>query len=400
MSLKWNVYEVFIASPMDVSRLRNEVEEAINATTASLHKHHTILVPRRWEDAVPQLHVSPQVHIDWKMVDPADILIAFFGRTIGAGGTIHEIRRFITNGKAASAMLYFPIQLDEEAKELKDIRSEFEERGLVLRYRDDAHLLEQITSHLAAKVTELNASQDSWPRLKSAAAEIHRFAPHALARFLIGEMLRAPSREVATVELEASQFDTRGLGNYRSHVHELLETEGVGTKILAVCGEKGLSDYDDHRMYFEPFYEFAKSGEHEVYRAFVERATAEPHSEAIQRTIADHNAADGVFALEVPTSRRAELALGCPGICDDLDHGFGLVGFARPTGEHSVVVHCGRERDLTSAEFTEPAAVRPLIKLIFELYKASNAYRLETEQLDRGQINELAEWVDRTMMRP
>lgn len=101
---KVNLLKVFIASPGDVGKQRDEVEKLIwDWNNMHVDSKNTILMPIRWENNTSssyKINASGQAIINEQIVKSSDILIAIFGDKIGTltpnnkSGTVEEINVF------------------------------------------------------------------------------------------------------------------------------------------------------------------------------------------------------------------------------------------------------------------------------------------------------------------
>jgi hypothetical protein len=192
----WNIFEVFIASPSDLERERNAVERAIKEWNKDVGRAmHTVLLSCRWEQLPPQLKIEAQPYINRAQVERADILIAFFGNKAGPG-TIKELDLFTSLGKSRAAMVYFKTA-QPRPPELNNLIQRCQALGLTGKFRDSHDLARQVKSNLTPHVKELQEyAGHSWPRLKSAIADIQNHAPYLLFRFLTEQLLRTPRLSV------------------------------------------------------------------------------------------------------------------------------------------------------------------------------------------------------------
>lgn len=148
MSFKADVYNVFIASPSDVSTQRDEIEKAIyewNSLYAQNLK--VVLIPRRWEkDVAPAYgNGNPQGVINKQVVYESDIVIGVFWHRMGAptkthlSGTLEELDYFKKNGK--DVLIYFvdhkiissDIDHDQAAK-VQKYREQYGQEGIYKKY--------------------------------------------------------------------------------------------------------------------------------------------------------------------------------------------------------------------------------------------------------------------------
>jgi hypothetical protein len=160
MSFNAVVLRVLIASPSDVLKERNEIENAIfQWNTRYAEDFNTILLPSRWEnDVTPTYNGSDtQEVINEQLVNKCDILIGVFWSKLGtptrkhSSGTLEEIDIFVSSGK--EVMLYFinkdlPMNTDfKEFNRVRDFKNEYAEKGIYATYQK-----ENIINHLYSKV--------------------------------------------------------------------------------------------------------------------------------------------------------------------------------------------------------------------------------------------------------
>src|ERR1044072_4036283 len=349
----WNIFEVFIASPGDLECERNAVERAIQEWNASVGKTtHTTLLPRRCEQLSPHSDTQAQDYINRAQVERADILIAFFGEKAGSG-TVKEIDLFLSSGKSRTAMVYF--SENSHTAQVSKLVKRFQSSGLTDKFKDGRDFAQSEKRDLTSPVECLQKyAQHSWPRLKSAVAEIQNNAPHLLARFLTEELLRKPTEEMERVRDEARCFARyAGYNGYRCRVHQYLEDEKKrqGTMVYAICGEKGLRDDQEALDYFQKFYDFPNPNDkrNQVFRVFVEQGSRQVHRDITLTVIAAHKKAPHVVPLTVCRSKRNLIDQKFPGLCTALDEGFGLVLFVRSDESKIAIVHQGGRQDCTFA---------------------------------------------------
>lgn len=106
---KVNLLRIFIASPGDVWKQRDEVEKLIwDWNNNHVDSKNTVLMPIRWENNTAssyKLNSSGQAVINEQIVKSSDILIAIFGDKIGTlttnnkSGTVEEINVFYEEHK-------------------------------------------------------------------------------------------------------------------------------------------------------------------------------------------------------------------------------------------------------------------------------------------------------------
>ena len=162
MSFSAEVLRVLIASPSDVHKERDQIENAIFQWN-SLYAEETgiILLPSRWEnDVTPTYHgADPQQVINEQLVRKCDILIGVFWTKLGTptlnhtSGTLEELNIFIEQGK--EVMVYFldkdiPRGINyQEVQKVEDYRSEYGKKGVYSPYD-----VSKIGNHLYRKVND------------------------------------------------------------------------------------------------------------------------------------------------------------------------------------------------------------------------------------------------------
>ncbi|MFI2133046.1 DUF4062 domain-containing protein [Lysinibacillus fusiformis] len=161
MGFKADVLRVFIASPSDVSKERDEIEQAIfKWNTRYAVDMQVVLLPERWENVAPTHSGSdPQQILNEQLVNGCDILIGVFWTKLGSAtanypsGTLEEIEIFIQQEK--EVMIYFvdkDLKWGEDYPELKkvlDYKREYQGKGLYNQYDQT-----KIVDHLYRKVAE------------------------------------------------------------------------------------------------------------------------------------------------------------------------------------------------------------------------------------------------------
>jgi hypothetical protein len=99
MSFNTKVYRVFIASPGDVPKEREQLRLAIHQLNEDT-SIDAIFIPILYEKLAPRGGHYPQKHINENGLDTCDILISLFWTKLGEG-TIEEIKRHLDAGKYA-----------------------------------------------------------------------------------------------------------------------------------------------------------------------------------------------------------------------------------------------------------------------------------------------------------
>lgn len=379
----WDAYQVFVASALDLGAARERVISAIDNWHRGREEHRTMLKAVGYEQLGATLERDFQELINRELVAPADIVVAFFDSRIG-NGTREEIRHTIVNGKARHVLAYCRTGRLQPARVQESLGGG--RRGWLGSFTDLGELVRCLERDLTRKVLELRASSHAYSRLRGGVAEVYRHVPFPLARLLVQKMLRGVSddvdrsaRELSSLFAGISWADCTGLDSYRAHVHGLLDREQRRrTRVLAVCGEKGLESYAEADHYFRRFYDFARSWAPQcrVFRVFIERPQGRRNLAATARVKSDHARAPGVQPLTLKRSMRKAIDRRCPGVCATLDDGFGLLAFVpgRRGATTSVVIHSGVRQRLTFARVEAAAVVEPLLELAYELYAASEEF--------------------------
>jgi hypothetical protein len=169
VSFSAEVLTILVASPGDVSNLRDVVEREIQMWNSNGHARRVALVmlPARWEtDAVPLMEGDAQQVINGQLVDWADIVIAVFHTRLGtatprsASGTDEEIERARARGIPVHVFIdTSPVPRDHDSAQLQSLRAyekQLEGRGLVGRFVTEQELADQVRralDHDAAMIT-------------------------------------------------------------------------------------------------------------------------------------------------------------------------------------------------------------------------------------------------------
>lgn len=165
MSFPATVYNVMIASPVDVQAERNSIREIVlawNATHSFSRK--VVLQPVGWEThSTPSMEENGQAIINKQLLDNADLLIAVFWTRLGTptahaeSGTVEEIKRHIEAKKPA--MIYFssqPVQPDsvdpDQYRLLKEFKSWCMEKGLIEEYDNMGDFNKKLSRQLASEL--------------------------------------------------------------------------------------------------------------------------------------------------------------------------------------------------------------------------------------------------------
>jgi hypothetical protein len=162
MSYSATVYQVFIASPGDLTEERAIARQVIlDWNNVNSECRHIVLQPIGWEqNAFPSMADRPQAVINQQLLDSADILVGIFWTRVGtptgkaASGTVEEIGQHIAAEK--DTLLYFsgrPIQpelLDPvQYAAVKQLKAEYQTKGLTYGFNDPDQFRQDFQNHLA-----------------------------------------------------------------------------------------------------------------------------------------------------------------------------------------------------------------------------------------------------------
>lgn len=167
MSYNAKVFNVMIASPIDVASERGMVRDAVYEWNAVHSKiKQIVLLPIGWEShSSPEMGSAPQEIINKQVLDKCDLLVGIFWTRLGtptqdySSGTVEEIEKHISSGKPA--MLYFssqPVTPDSvdsiQYAELKKFKNSCKTRGLYQDYDSHSDFKDKFYRHLQIKVNE------------------------------------------------------------------------------------------------------------------------------------------------------------------------------------------------------------------------------------------------------
>lgn len=186
MSFKSDTYQVFIASPSDLSQERLAVTHALrewNDRHAETEK--SVLLPVKWEThLVPQICDRPQQAIIDQLLSRCDILIGLMWARAGTptgpaeSGTAEEFDSAAMAGKPC--LVYFserklsPGEVDsEQLLALGKFRTRIRERAITGTFRGTKELTAQLENHLLQVTRSLKPTP-------TPAVVTHRPAIHAL----------------------------------------------------------------------------------------------------------------------------------------------------------------------------------------------------------------------------
>ena len=167
MSFQATVFNVFIASPGDVSEERKIVREILYEWNAIHADERGIaLLPLGWEThSAPDMSGPAQSIINRQVLADSDLLVGVFWTRIGTAtqdypsGTVEEIERHLAVGKPT--MLYFsevpinPSRIDDEQRNvLKAFRESCQARGLYEPYQSTSEFESKFRNQLRIRLKE------------------------------------------------------------------------------------------------------------------------------------------------------------------------------------------------------------------------------------------------------
>ncbi|MBS1660708.1 MAG: DUF4062 domain-containing protein [Bacteroidetes bacterium] len=176
MSYSATVYQVFIASPGDLTEERAIARQVIlDWNNINSESRHIILQPIGWEqNAFPSMGDRPQAIINQQLLDSADILVGIFWTRVGtpsgkaASGTVEEIEQHIEAGK--DTLLYFskcpidPEKLDAaQYAALKQLKAQYQTRGLTYDFNTPDQFRQDFQNHLAMLLNQEHYSESAQP---------------------------------------------------------------------------------------------------------------------------------------------------------------------------------------------------------------------------------------------
>jgi len=176
MARNSTVVTVFIASPSDVPKARDAVEQVIHEWNASNSKARGItLLPWRWETgAVAEYGEHPQKIVNRQGLNDADIVIAIFGSRLGqntpdaVSGTVEEIT--LANAAKLPVHVYFstaPLPNDIDLKQLealRDFQTEIQHISLYDGYESVDELKTKVLRAINHDINGIEPLQGMLPR--------------------------------------------------------------------------------------------------------------------------------------------------------------------------------------------------------------------------------------------
>jgi hypothetical protein len=179
------VFQIFIASPGDVSEERGIATEVIQRwNDLNAREKSLVSLPLRWEThSSPELGARPQAVINRQVLEQCDLLIGIFWTRLGTptgesqSGTVEEIEQAGKSGKPI--MLYFsnamvnPDTIDlDEYRRLKEFRNKTYPQGLVETYGSLTEFRDKLSGQLSIKVRDLVAHDNGAGSPRSAKEKV------------------------------------------------------------------------------------------------------------------------------------------------------------------------------------------------------------------------------------
>lgn len=221
MSQAVTLYNVFIASPSDVTWARAQIRQTVHAWNEIHAKHSAaVILPVGWESSsAPNMGKPAQELINEKLLSDADILVGVFWTKLGTptaeydSGTVEEIERHVDTGRPT--LLYFsgePVALDsvdrDEYDRLIAFKKSCRERGQYHTFDNPAQFADDFTRHLAMHMNDLIGAP-SPPVQNSAALPSHELADEAKA--LLAEAAKDKHGSVLVVRhMNGTDIQTNG----------------------------------------------------------------------------------------------------------------------------------------------------------------------------------------------
>jgi hypothetical protein len=168
------VLYALLASPSGLTAERAAVEGAINEWTA-LHSRNrkVVVLPTKWEtDVTPAYGRPPQKIINEGIVDTCDLLIGFFGETLGtttaeaASGTVSEILR--VHGAGKPVLVYFGDRLTrangldlKQLEALRAFRDSCRGKALYGEFADADELARKVSKDLERLISSTHSAPEA-----------------------------------------------------------------------------------------------------------------------------------------------------------------------------------------------------------------------------------------------
>ena len=186
------------------------------------------------------------------------------------------------------------------------------------------------------------------------------------------------------------QSERNGALIYKQTVLEQLSHQRTDT-VLALCGRK-FTRQQDNEIYFNEFYEFAKSRQARspqhrdgiyVCRIFVEDANGQLTqfmNEEFRRH--EESRANGVLGVTIKSDKRKDLdRLVGQGFSKCLDEGFGFLLFYSHSGSSLVIIHEGTDHEMAFVKLTDNLNVHRILDIYKVLCMESVQYPKENARL-------------------
>ena len=182
-------YKCLLISPGDVQKERDALSDSVTRWNAQIGDALGARVELiRWEThSTPDMSAPPQKVLDSQIVETCDFAVAVFWYRLGTptedydSGSIEEIEKIRESGKRV--LIYFSSQavpqgtLDiEQFRKLQEIKSKYQQEGLLGAYSDIENLKEQFILHLTKVITEF-LSKD-----RGNVSQFHEFQPTTLPK--------------------------------------------------------------------------------------------------------------------------------------------------------------------------------------------------------------------------
>jgi hypothetical protein len=160
-------YRCLLISPGDVQEERNALGDSVTRWNAQIGDALGARVELiRWEiHSAPDMSAPPQKVLNSQIVEDCDFAIAVFWYRLGTptenypSGSIEEIEKIRESGKRV--LIYFSSQaipqdaLDmDQYKRLQEIKTKYQQEGLLGTYSDTENLNQQFILHLTKVIAE------------------------------------------------------------------------------------------------------------------------------------------------------------------------------------------------------------------------------------------------------
>jgi len=168
-------YRCLLISPRDVQQERNALADSVTRWNAQIGDTLGARVELiRWEiHSAPDMSAPPQKVLNSQIVEDCDFAVAVFWYRLGtptedfSSGSIEEIERLRESGKRV--LIYFSSQavpqgaLDiDQFKSLQEIKSKYQQEGLLGTYNDIEDLKQQFILNLTKVIAEFLTKDRSY----------------------------------------------------------------------------------------------------------------------------------------------------------------------------------------------------------------------------------------------